>query len=121
MTKEELKDSEISIQINDLLIDFNIQKVKSFYIHFPNKRSYKVMGNKIDIQSYNIIKKLKIGSIFTIDNVEHSDRIDGCFSMPYPIKIMIAPPSINYYQSRKFVKDSLNSLRVKYHKKQSRN
>lgn len=121
MTKAELKDAEISIQINDLLIDFNIQKVKSFYIHFPKKISYKVMGNKIDNQSYNMINKLKIGSLFTIDNVEHSDRIEGCFSMPYPIKIMVVRQSINYYQSRKFIKDSLNNLKGGYHKKQSRN
>ena len=117
MTKEELKDAEISVQINDFLIDFKMQKVMSFYIHFPNKKSYKVIGNTIDNQTYNRIKKLKIGTIFTIDNVEQSHRIEGCFSLTYPIKIMIAPPSIKYYQSRKFIKDSLNNLKRSYYKK----
>ena len=62
------------------------------------------------------IKKLKKGSIFSVDDISYSFPGSENYMLPrlIPIKIMIVDKEkvINYYESKEFIKDSLKRIRI---------
>lgn len=125
MTKEELLDSEISIKIEDLLIDIKLE-VSGFTVKFPNKKWFRLENNKFDQVVINQILKLKKGDIFEIIDINQklTNTGRGYTLLPRitPIKIKIVDEEINYYKSKEFIKDSLQKLKIerKLLKKESR-
>lgn len=123
MTKEQLKQASISIKNEDFLFDYGFQ-VKSFVIYISNKKSIKVLGDKINDEAFNEINKLKKGSVFTIGEINFLNNLNLCFTPVIPIKVIIVDKEIkvNYYESKEFIKDSLHNLRIERRilKKQSK-
>jgi hypothetical protein len=70
MTKEELKDAEISYYLEDFLYDFLNLKVTSFDLFVSNKKKFHIQGNKITDEVYNELIKLKKGKEILIYNIE---------------------------------------------------
>jgi hypothetical protein len=94
-SKEELLNSEISVDFVDFLFDVNI-KVESFTINFIDINSKKVVksidikGNKINETAYFEIKNLIKGSSFFINNLEiNIENIDLLVCKIAPLKILI--------------------------------
>lgn len=123
MTKNEVKNAIISISFEDVLLDINFE-IRSFYINFPKNKSIKQIGNKISNDMFLEINKLKIGSIFTIDSIQILNDYNICLSPLSGIKIKLIDEEskINYYESKEFIKDSLQKLKIecKLLKKESR-
>jgi hypothetical protein len=85
MCKEELKNAIISIDFTkDFLYDLKFN-LKQFRVNFDDNRYFTIKGNKFTDEAFDEIKKLKIGSIFTI-NVSLDSDADVFVN---PIKIMI--------------------------------
>jgi hypothetical protein len=85
MCKEELKNAIISIDFTkDFLYELKF-KLEQFRVNFDDNRYFTIKGNKFTDEVFDEIKKLKIGSIFTI-NVSLDSDADVFVN---PIKIMI--------------------------------
>lgn len=121
MTKEELYDSTIQFALpEDFLLEVNNSqtKINSFIVKFSNKKVV-AQGNKFNSDINNIIKKLKNGSIFSIDDIGYSFPGSENYLLPrlIPIKIMIVKKEVieNYYENKDFIRDSIR--RIKSEKK----
>ncbi len=122
MTKKELYNSNIQYSLpDDFLFDLNLTqyKINSFIIKFPNSKKIVVAGNSFNNDVNSIIKKLKKGSIFVIDDIGYSFPGSENYLLPRlaPIKIMIIEREVqeNYYENKEFIRDSI--LRIKNEKK----
>lgn len=115
MTKEELLDSQISIKIEDLLIDIKFE-VSGFTVKFPNKKRFLLENNKFNQVVINEILKLKKRDILEIIDIKQKLTNAGCgytlLPRITPIKIKIVGKEINYYESKEFIKDSLQKLKI---------
>jgi hypothetical protein len=119
MIKEELFDSTIEFNYsNDLLLDLDLSsyKINGFTLKFSNTKKLYVSGNKFNPEAINIIKKLKKESIFSIDNISYSFPGSENYLLPRltPIKIMIVEreKEVIYYESKEFIKDSLQRIKT---------
>jgi hypothetical protein len=118
MIKEELLDATIGFNYStDLLFDLDLSnyKINEFTLKFSNAKKLYVSGNKFNKEAINIIKKLKKGSIFSVDGISYSfpGSENYMLSRLIPIKIMIVDKEkvMNYYESKEFIKDSLRRIR----------
>ena len=78
MKLSELENAEITVYLEDFIFDFKPQ-VSSFSIMLPNNKSIDIEGNTIDTDTYNKLKKLKKGSIFTIQKINYYAKLHGFF------------------------------------------
>lgn len=78
MKFSELENAEITVYQEDFIFDFKPQ-VSSFSIILPNNKSIDIEGNKIDTDTYNKLKKLKKGNIFTIQKINYYTKLHGFF------------------------------------------
>ncbi len=118
MTKEELFDATIGFNYStDFLFDLDLlnYKINGFTLKFSNAKKLYVIGNKFNTEAINIIKKLKKGYIFYVDDISYSFPGSENYMLPrlILIKIMIIDKEkvINYYESKEFIKDSLKRIR----------
>jgi hypothetical protein len=119
MIKDELFDSTIEFNYsNDFLLDLDLSnyKINGFTLKFSNTKKMYISGNKFNAEALNIIKKLKKGSIISIDNISYSFPGSENYLLPRltPIKIMIvdSEKEVNYYESKEFIKDSLQRIKA---------
>lgn len=92
LSAEEIKNSIISIGINDFKFDLDFDgefyQVKEFDIVLKRNK-IKVTGNKFSKEAIAVINKLKVGSIFYIENIKYPNPYNICRGVVYPIKVMI--------------------------------
>ncbi|WP_026977277.1 GldM family protein [Flavobacterium tegetincola] len=91
LTKDEIKNSVISIGINDFKFDLDFEgeyfRVNEFDI-VPKGTTIKVQGNTFSKDALTLINKLKVGAIFSVENVRYANPHNICRGVVYPIKIM---------------------------------
>jgi hypothetical protein len=85
----ELKDAKITVYLEDFIFDFKPQ-VSSFSIILPNNKSIDIVGNTIDIDTYNQLKKLKKGSIFRIQKINYYAKLHAFFPSAGVINVRIS-------------------------------
>lgn len=92
LSKEEIKNSIITIGINDFKFDLDFEgesfQVNEFDI-LSKGNSIKVQGHTFSKEALKLINKLKIGAIFSIENIRYANPNNICRGTVYPIKIMI--------------------------------
>jgi hypothetical protein len=130
MTKEELLNSKIEFKYSDdVLFDLDLSnhKITGFELKFTKNKKIYVSGDTFNKEAINTIKKSKTGSVFSINNIGYTFPGSENYLLPrlIPIKIMIVDNEIqvNYYESKEFIKDSLQNLKIqkKLVKKQLQN
>ena len=92
LTKEEIKNAVISVGINDFKSDIDF-KGESFQVEEFDIVSHRskiiVKGNKFSKETMNFINSLKIGAMFSVDNVRYGNPYNICRGAISPIRIMI--------------------------------
>lgn len=92
LSKQEIKNSIITIGINDFKFDLDLDgesfQVNEFDI-LSKGNTIKVQGNTFSKQALKLINKLKIGAIFSIENIRYSNPHNICRGTVYPIKVMV--------------------------------
>ena len=92
LSKEEIKNSIITIGINDFKFDLDFDgesfQVNEFDI-ISKGNSIKVQGHKFSKEALKLINKLKIGAIFSIENIRYANPNNICRGTVYPIKVMV--------------------------------
>ena len=92
LTKDDIKKAVISVGINDFKFDLDFEgesfKVNEFDI-VSKGNTIKVQGNTFSKVALNLINKLKVGAIFSVENVRYANPHNICRGSVYPIKIMI--------------------------------
>lgn len=116
ITKEELFDATIGFNYStDFLLDLDLSnyKINGFTVKFSNDKKLYVIGNKFNTEVINKIKKLKKGFIFSVDDISYSFPGSENYMLPrlIPIKIMIVDKEVNYYESKEFIKDSIQRIK----------
>lgn len=115
MTKEELMNAEVSYKLDDFVFEYDKQNttIKGFIFNYSKNKKIIVSGNKFTNEINEIIKKLKIGSLISIKEIAYSFPGSENYMLAriYPIKIKIIEKEVNYFQSKEFIKDSLNAIR----------
>jgi hypothetical protein len=114
MTKAQLRDAEISITVDNFLMDI---QVAGFTVKFPNNRSFRINNDyRFTTEVLNEILKLKTGSLFDISDIHQNiENLGlGCTLLPRitPIKVMVVDEETPYYQSKQFIKDSLRNIKT---------
>lgn len=114
MTKKELKEAEISIMLPNLTFDVNLE-LASYNVKIPHKKTIVVVdNNKFPKDVLDQILDLKTGSIFYIQEIaiKYKFSTEG-YLLPKvtPIAVMIIDEPIPYFQSKEFIKDSLNNIK----------
>lgn len=91
LSKEEIKNSIITIGINDFKydLDFKYYEIKEFTVSISGTERIKVLGNKFSEEALEAINKLKIGTIFYILHVRYPNPHNVFRMDPKAIKIMI--------------------------------
>lgn len=120
MTKSQLANAEISIDVEDFAFEMEL-KLKSFNVQFRNKKNVVVQGSRFTPEVLSEINKLKKGNTFIISEIAPDwGNTDG-YLLPkvYPIKIMIVDERIPIRPTRKAMRDSLHETRksIKMQKK----
>jgi len=87
-SKKDLETAEIGLKIDDFLLDVKFT-LESFTVNLPNKRPIIVTGNQLNEIALHEIEKLKIGSIFTLENFRQSNPNNYCLVGIKSLKIMI--------------------------------
>lgn len=117
MTKEELFTAVLQYKFpDDFLFDLNIQNYKiTNFIFNNNKKKIYVTGNKFNNEALNQIKKLKIGSIFSLTEAGYSFPGSENYMLPrlLPVKIMIVEKEVkeDYFKSKEFIRDSIQRIK----------
>lgn len=92
LSKEEIKNSVITIGINDFKFDLDFEgesfQVNEFDIILKGN-IIKVQGNIFSKEALEFINKLKIGAIFSIENIRYANPDNICRGTVYPVRIMI--------------------------------
>lgn len=92
LSRKDIRNSIISIGINDFKFDLDFDgesfQVNEFDI-ISKGNSIKVQGNTFSKEALKLINKLKIGAIFSIENIRFANPHNICRGTVYPIKIMI--------------------------------
>jgi hypothetical protein len=92
LSKEEIKNSVIGIGWNDVKIDLDLEGEFYQVIEFDiviKRKKIKVMGNKFSKKALIAINKLKVGGIFSVENIPYPNPYNICRGDAYPIKIRI--------------------------------
>lgn len=91
LSKEEIKNSIITIGINDFKfdLDFNYYEIKEFTVSISGIERIKVLGNRFSEEALEAINKVKIGTIFYILYVRYPNPHNVLRMDPGAIKIMI--------------------------------
>ncbi|MFC6098469.1 GldM family protein [Flavobacterium qiangtangense] len=87
-SKKDLETAKIELKIDDFLHDVKFT-LESFTVNLPNKRPIIVTGNQLNEIALHEIEKLKIGSIFTLENFRQSNPNNYCLVGIKSLKIMI--------------------------------
>lgn len=87
-SKKDLNKASIELKIDDFLYDVKF-KLESFTVNLPNKTPIIVTGNQLNEMAFNEIARLKIGSIFTLENFRQSNPNNYCLIGINALKIMI--------------------------------
>ena len=87
-SKKDLNKARIELKIDDFLHDVKF-KLESFTVNLPNKKPIIVTGNQLNEMALNEIARLKIGSIFTLENFRQSNPNNYCLIGINALKIMI--------------------------------
>lgn len=87
-SKKDLETAEIGLKIDDFLLDVKFT-LESFTVNLPNKRPIIVTGNQLNEIALHEIEKLKIGSIFTLENFRQSNPNNYCLVGIKSLKIII--------------------------------
>lgn len=114
MTKEELMNAEVSYKLDGFVFEYDKEHttINGFIFNYPKNKKIIVSGNKFTNEINEIIKKLKIGSEIKVSELQYSINYSGvCLPRILPIKIKIIEKEVNYFQSKEFIKDSLNAIK----------
>ena len=106
LPKSKLNEALISV---DNIFDTSF-KIEHFIVKFPNGKSILNMGCHFNKETKKFIQKAKIGSEILVQGLR-LNTLDTCLRVIIPIKIRIAAEEIPYFQSKTFIKDSLNNLK----------
>lgn len=87
-SKKEIETTKIELRIEDFLQDVKFT-LESFTVNLPNKKSILITGNQLNEIALKEIKKLKVGSIFTLGNFRQSNPYNYCLVGINSVKIMI--------------------------------
>lgn len=85
----ELKNAEISVFFEDFVTGLQLN-VTSFSIELSNKTNIKILGNKIDEETFNQLKKLKNDAEFKIHNINYTEGLFGDFQSAGEINVKIS-------------------------------
>lgn len=85
----ELKNAEITVFFEDLVIGPQLN-VSSFCIELSNKKKIEILGNKIDEEAFNQLKKLKNDAEFKIHNINYTEGLFGDFQRAGEINVKIS-------------------------------
>jgi hypothetical protein len=92
LSKEEIKNSVITIGISDFKFDLDLEgefyQVNEFEIVIKRNK-IKMIGNKFAKEALIVINKLKAGAIFSVENMRYPNPYNICRGEVYSIKIMI--------------------------------
>ena len=114
MTKEELMNAQINIKFEDYLFEVSSMfLITEFKVYFSKNNKIQVSGNTFNEELNLKIKELKIGSEILIKEIRYFLPGSNIYMLPkiYPIKIKIIDKEVNYFQSKEFIKDSLNTIK----------
>lgn len=78
-SKKDLETAEIELKTAEFFPDYKFYPLESFTLNLPNKKTISVKGNKLDETALKEIKKLKVGSIFTLSDFYYSYPTVLCF------------------------------------------
>lgn len=84
----ELKNAEITVFFEDFVIGPQLN-VSSFCIELSNKKKIEILGNKIDEEAFNQLKKLKNDAEFKIHNINYTEGLFGDFQSAGEINVKI--------------------------------
>lgn len=87
-SKKELESANIELKIEDFLHDIKFT-LESFTLNLPNKKSVFIVGNQLNEIALKEIKKLKVGSTFTLSNFRQANTHNFCLSGIKSLKIII--------------------------------
>ena len=92
LSKQDIKNSIITIGINDFKFDLDFEgesfQVNEFDI-ISKGNSIKVQGHTFSKEALDLINKLKIGAIFSIENIRFANPNNICRGTVYPVKVMV--------------------------------
>lgn len=92
LSKQEIKNSIITIGINDFKFDLDFEgesfQVNEFDI-ISKGNTIKVQGNTFSKQAMILINKLKVGAIFSVENIRYANPNNIYRGTVYPIKVMV--------------------------------
>lgn len=89
MQIQELKNAEISVFFEDFVTGLQLN-VSSFSIELSNKTNIKILGNKIDEETFNQLKKLKNNVEFKIHSINYTEDLFGDFQNAGEINVRIS-------------------------------
>ena len=91
LSKEEIKNSIITIGIDDFKfdLDYKYYEIKEFTVSISGSERIKVFGNKFPEEAIQAINKLKTGTIFYVLHVRYPNPHNVFRMDPGAIKIMI--------------------------------
>ncbi|MCZ8196567.1 MAG: GldM family protein [Flavobacterium sp.] len=114
MTKEELMNAQINIKFEDYLFEVSSMfLITEFKVYFSKNNIIQVTGNTFNEELNLKIQELKIGSEILINDMHYFLPGSNIYMLPrvLPIKIKIIEKEVNYFQSKEFIKDSLNAIK----------
>ena len=85
----ELQNAEISVYFEDFATGLQLN-VSSFSIELSNKTNLEISGNKIDEETYKLLKRQKNNTVFKIHNINYTDSLLGCFQSAGEINVRIS-------------------------------
>jgi GldM C-terminal domain len=88
LTKQELSTSAIQAGFQNLQFTLNEIDAVSFEVIWPDKTSDFIEGSKLDANALKKLKKLSVGSIITINNIDFF-RGGACGRGSGPVKIVL--------------------------------
>lgn len=89
LSKEDIKNAIITVGLNDFKFDLNMKNNIVEWFTVKLKSPILVNGNKFSEEALKEINKLKVGTMFIIEDVHYSNPNDICRSPLNPLKIMI--------------------------------
>ena len=88
LNKESLKDAIISLKLIDFNFEFKPKDILSFRVSYNNK-IVNVIGNKINYEAYNLIKKANKNSLIIISDIKYPHSPESLPKKVAPILIKV--------------------------------
>ncbi|MDI1254714.1 MAG: GldM family protein [Flavobacterium sp.] len=106
--RSEFEDATVTVDVG---VEFDLNfDVRQFSVKIPKEESIVVLGNSFE-KIYKKLSTLKTGTQITISEVKFGANLEGCIKNAIPIVIEVVDDEIPFYETKEFIKDSLQNIR----------